>query len=288
MKNTLHLFVLSACIIIAHFANAQWSGPTANTLNTSNNIKISLNGGSVGMPGTTFPNIFETQLTGMGRGTSVLYPLTVSYGGNVGIGTNTPKAALDVKGNMRISGNTANPTSIETFSRGNITITTDGFPVSRGLFIKSPTADILNVTPEFLSYSLAGNTVLKVDANVNSFGDIIIKDNNNDINFRAYTDGTVRAREVRVNLATIPPDYVFEKSYNLLPIEEVEKYIIQNKHLPNVPSAKEMMEQGSMDVSAMQLKLLEKVEELTLYIIELKNENEKLQKRVCSIENQKY
>jgi hypothetical protein len=48
-----------------------------------------------------------------------------------------------------------------------------------------------------------------------------------------------------------------------------------------------MMEQGSMDVSAMQLKLLEKVEELTLYIIQLKNENEKLQKRVCSIENQK-
>jgi hypothetical protein len=242
----------------------------------------------VGTIGTTFPNIFETQLTGMVSGTSVLYPLTVSYGGNVGIGTNTPTAALDVKGNMRIRGNTANPTSIETFSRGNITITTDGFPVRRGLFIKSPTADILNVTPEFLSYSLAGNTVLKVDANVNSFGDIIIKDNNNDINFRAYTDGTVRAREVRVNLATIPPDYVFEKSYNLLPIEEVEKYIIQNKHLPNVPSAKEMMEQGSMDVSAMQLKLLEKVEELTLYIIELKNENEKLQKRVCSIENQKY
>ncbi|MES2559880.1 MAG: hypothetical protein V4590_09085 [Bacteroidota bacterium] len=88
-------------------------------------------------------------------------------------------------------------------------------------------------------------------------------------------------------MANIPPDYVFEKSYNLLSIKEVELYIAKNKHLPNVKSATEMQNEGTIDVSAMQFKLLEKVEELTLYMIQLKNENDELKKRVCELEEAK-
>ena len=129
--------------------------------------------------------------------------------------------------------------------------------------------------------------MLSVADNVTVAGDIIIKDVANTINFRVYTDGLVRAREVKVNLATIPPDYVFEKSYALLPMDELEKYIIFHKNLPNIPSAKEMTDEGSINVSEMQFKLLEKVEELTLYLIQLKKDNETLQKRVCVLEAQK-
>lgn len=80
-------------------------------------------------------------------------------------------------------------------------------------------------------------------------------------------------------------DYVFEDSYKLLPLEKVEKFIKDNKHLPNVPSAEEMLSNGN-DLIKTDAKLLEKIEELTLYMIELnkeikalKFENEKLKNK---------
>src|SRR5690606_18546561 len=69
------------------------------------------------------------------------------------------------------------------------------------------------------------------------------------------------------------PDYVFDKSYKLKPLSEVEQYIKTNHHLEGIPSAK-VVETEGMDVAAMNIKLLKKVEELTLYMIQLKKEND--------------
>lgn len=85
--------------------------------------------------------------------------------------------------------------------------------------------------------------------------------------FQINNDGTVRAREVRVNLDTAWPDYVFESSYDLKPLSEVASFIRENGHLPNVPSAKEVEEKG-VSLGEMDRILLEKVEELTLHMIE--------------------
>jgi hypothetical protein len=85
---------------------------------------------------------------------------------------------------------------------------------------------------------------------------------------RLTVDGTVKCEEVKVEI--IPgtgPDYVFEKNYDLLPLSELETYITQNKHLPEVPSAKEMEAEG-LNLKEMNLLLLKKVEELTLHLIE--------------------
>ncbi|MGH7453858.1 MAG: TMF family protein, partial [bacterium] len=68
-------------------------------------------------------------------------------------------------------------------------------------------------------------------------------------------------------------------------LEEVEQYIKTNKHLPGIPSEKEVAENG-VSLGEMQAKLLQKIEELTLYMIELKKENDLLQKRVSSLEKQ--
>jgi hypothetical protein len=78
-----------------------------------------------------------------------------------------------------------------------------------------------------------------------------------------------RCEEVRVDLiaGAVAPDYVFEPTYNLLPLSEVETYIKANKHLPEVPSAKQMEEEG-LNLKEMNLLLLKKVEELTLHLIE--------------------
>ncbi len=91
-------------------------------------------------------------------------------------------------------------------------------------------------------------------------------------------NGLIHAKEVKVDLLGWP-DYVFEEDYDLISIEEVEKFIELNGHLPNVPSAKEI-ENNGVELGEMNKKLMEKVEELTLYIIQMnkkiKELNEKL------------
>jgi len=93
----------------------------------------------------------------------------------------------------------------------------------------------------------------------------------------------VHAQEVKVDLSVPGPDYVFDNDYNLLSLEEIKTYIDKNKHLPEVPSAKEM-EANGVNLGEMNMLLLKKIEELTLYVIELKSENEKLNNRLSIVE----
>lgn len=78
------------------------------------------------------------------------------------------------------------------------------------------------------------------------------------------------------------PDYVFSASHKLMTLEEVEQSIKANQHLPGMPSAKEV-EANGIDVGEMQRKLLEKMEEMTLYMIELKKENAELKAKIDAI-----
>ncbi len=96
-------------------------------------------------------------------------------------------------------------------------------------------------------------------------------------------NGDIYAKKVKVT-QTGWPDYVFTKEYSLKPLSEVEAYIIKFKHLPEVPSAQEV-EKNDLDLGEMNKILLMKVEELTLYMIELKKENELQKARLDSIEN---
>ncbi len=83
-------------------------------------------------------------------------------------------------------------------------------------------------------------------------------------------NGDILASEVRVESTGNGPDYVFEESYDLTSLEDLEAYIQKNKHLPEVPSAVEMKEEG-IELAEMNMILLKKVEELTLHVIELNN-----------------
>ncbi len=88
-------------------------------------------------------------------------------------------------------------------------------------------------------------------------------------------NGQIHATEVRVTANVPGPDYVFEKEYALVPLDELRSFIEKNKHLPEVPSAKQMEEDG-IKVGEMNLLLLKKVEELTLYVLQLKEELDKV------------
>jgi hypothetical protein len=94
--------------------------------------------------------------------------------------------------------------------------------------------------------------------------------------------GKVKCQEVEV--AVTPwPDHVFQSNYNLMSLNEVEAFINTNKHLPGVPSEKEVAENG-VNVGKMNATLLQKVEELTLYMINLQKENDALKVRVSNLE----
>ncbi len=100
---------------------------------------------------------------------------------------------------------------------------------------------------------------------------IFVRDANNNMvkNFKITGTGEVFARKYTTTLNNIP-DYVFNPNYKLLSLEELRSYISTNKHLPNVPSANEFAETG-VDLGELNRVLLEKVEELTLYILQLED-----------------
>ena len=78
----------------------------------------------------------------------------------------------------------------------------------------------------------------------------------------------IESKKVKVSVSpSHVPDYVFKPYYELKPLEELESFVIANSHLPNIPSAEEMGKNGQ-NLGEMQLKLLEKVEELVLYTID--------------------
>jgi hypothetical protein len=100
-------------------------------------------------------------------------------------------------------------------------------------------------------------------------------------NFVVYGDGYVFARDIKVSLNPIShPDFVFEKSYRLKPLAEVEQYIQQNGHLENIPSTCEIVESKGVQLGEMSEKQLQKIEELTLYIIELNKSLEQMKATV--------
>ena len=87
-------------------------------------------------------------------------------------------------------------------------------------------------------------------------------------------NGSLKVKDLRVTL-TDWSDFVFDDGYSLRPLGEVERYIEANRHLPDIPSAKEVEEEG-VDVGEMNKLLLQKVEELTLYIIDLQKQIDEL------------
>lgn len=104
-------------------------------------------------------------------------------------------------------------------------------------------------------------------------------------NYNLFVNGGILTEEVRVMLKAQWADYVFEENYNLPKLEEVEEFIKENKHLPNVPSAKEVTENG-IELGETAKFQQEKIEELTLYIIEQNKINKQQQEEINELKEQ--
>lgn len=105
--------------------------------------------------------------------------------------------------------------------------------------------------------------------------------------YRLYVATGILTEKVKVALRLSEDwaDYVFEEDYPLLSLKDVERHINEKGHLPNVPSAEEVVQSG-IDVAKMDSKLLEKIEELTLYLIEQDKRLEKQENRIEELTNQ--
>lgn len=120
-------------------------------------------------------------------------------------------------------------------------------------------------------------------------GSVGIGTENPDANFKLSVNGSIRSKEVKVEANW--SDFVFYDNYELRTLEEVEEHIAENGHLPEIPSEAEVTENG-VNLGEMDAKLLLKIEELTLYMIDmnkrmsqLETENGELKEKVQSLEN---
>jgi hypothetical protein len=137
------------------------------------------------------------------------------------------------------------------------------------------------------------NTITRL--NISNQGKVSIGNVTTPGDYRLYVEKGILTEKVRVALKTTTnwADYVFAPDYKLKPLAEVEAFVKENKHLPNVPSAEQLVKDGGIDVNEMFAKQMEKIEELTLYIIEQNKKAdaqnkqiEQLQTRISQLEKQ--
>lgn len=140
-----------------------------------------------------------------------------------------------------------------------------------------------------------GSTVNNATLKVNSSGHLSIASSGGNVGIgttpsttidsKLTVAGTVRAREVRVNI-NAGADFVFDKNFNLKPLPELEHFIKQNSHLPDIEPAAQM-EVNGVELGKMDIKLLQKIEELTLYLIEQNKKIETLEKKLALLNEEK-
>jgi hypothetical protein len=222
-------------------------------------VNGTINASSILINGTPFAGGGSQWAT---SGSNIYY----STAGNVGIGTPTPTGKLDVRGGT---------TRIINYGTGYNLISGNADPgINDSYFyhLTSTNYHILGSNKNGsglmrkLGFAIGGgDTESDVKMMIDPSGNVGIGNTNPDA--KLTVTGQVHAQEVKVTVNAPGPDYVFEKDYALPSLDQVKTYIEENKHLPEVPSAKEM-EKNGVQLGEMNMLLLKKIEELTLYVIE--------------------
>lgn len=208
--------------------------------------------------------------------------------GNVGVGVSNPQYKLDVNGKLFLhTYHWQNATAYSYLNWQALTLVM-GVPVGEysvtKVDIKSGGYNGDSLYSQLMLYTAYGenNQVPKIKFNtmehcwINTTGYVGI--GTESPRDKLDVRGTVRADAVIV-YEVDGADYVFDESYKLRPLDEVQRYIQENQHLPEIPSANEMQENG-VNMNELQMQLLQKVEELTLYIIQQENRIKELEEQL--------
>lgn len=177
--------------------------------------------------------------------------------GKLGVGTATPSTQLEVNGAMKLTSTYGNLTVSSTdanYMRFNTSL--PAFHFNKPLCLQNTV--VRGTGRALLFYTNTNTQCLTLLDNRVGIG------TQNPL-YSLDVNGTIRAKEIRVE--TTGADFVFADDYQLRPLSEVKAFIAENKHLPEIQSAQEMQENG-VSVSELQTRLLQKIEELTLYILQ--------------------
>jgi hypothetical protein len=212
------------------------------------------------------------------------YSLALTYTGNVGVGTSSPQArfhsASSIDGTQAIfsAPQSANDQQILLKGGWNSNDATSGFAALGWKDTGSAGGAF------WISTLQAGSAATGAPTKrfyIDHYGNVGIGTSNPSPSHKLSVNGSLRAKEVIVDTGWA--DYVFADDYRLAPLAEVEAHIKEKKHLPGIPSAREVAEQG-VSVGEMQARLLAKLEELTLHVIRIEKDNAQLRQRVQVLE----
>lgn len=211
-------------------------------------------------------NGFGLYLNHYSQGKTLINP----QGGNVGIGTTTPSNPLHIRSStenhqLRLEGVDGKHTWIQYYPSGTGVINWKTGVNIYGFTIYDTTNAAYRLT-------------------ISNSGNVGIGTRTPDD--KLTVKGRIHAEEVKVDLSVPGPDYVFKEGYDLKSLEEVQEHIQENGHLPNIPSAQEMEENG-VELGILNMKLLEKIEELTLYIIDINKRMELLEKENAELRKER-
>lgn len=196
--------------------------------------------------------------------------VSISDAGSFGLGTSTPSYKLDVVGSVGLGSQSVNANTTKLFLKNPLgktwAISSGANAVTESSFSIYNWTD--NQTSPFFHIAVNGNIGI---GTISPDEKLTVK-------------GKIHTQEVRVDMAgPLVPDYVFGNDYKLKSLLEVEEFIKENKHLPEIPSAREIEKNGLM-LAEMNMNLLKKIEELTLYSIE---QNKKIESQATEIESLK-
>jgi len=194
---------------------------------------------------------------------------TFPQSGNVGIGTASPSTKLQVTG-----GRSTFRASNEPYAIG--VAYNDSQYVTDSFFLGATDNAGTQYRSQFQLSNAGGMPLLTA-----TFGGNVGIGTTNPQSTLAV-NGSITAKDVMVT-STGWSDYVFQPGYHLLPLREVHAYIQANHHLPDIPSETEVKEKG-VSMGEMQAKLLAKIEELTLHMIQQEEENQELRDRIARLE----
>ncbi len=231
--------------------------------------------------------VILTILIGLNAQTNI-FPST----GKVGIGTPTPSKLLDVSGDANIGNlNARHYLKISSKEWPEIRFQTPTSNEQIRIGIASTSNPFYDVkTGDFYIFSNNVNTMPII---VQETGNVLLTPKSGNVgigttnpqNYKLAVNGTIAATKIKITANVEGADFVFEDDYNLRSLTETEKFIKKNKHLPEIPSAKDMKENG-LDMSEFQIKLLQKIEEQTLHMIAMNKKLEEQNKRLKTQENE--